>query len=290
MTKPAVLGVALLLAGATADYRAEVERWRFEREARLRAEDGWLSVVGLFWLQPGESSFGSGPGSRILLPKGAPERAGVFERRGREVSVKIEPGVAASVGDKPVTSMTLRSDTSGAADILRLGPLSLSVIERGGDIGVRLKDNDSPQRKEWKGLSWFPVDEAYRVTARFVAGPPGATLEITNVLGQTNALPSPGEAVFELGGREVRLTPVLEEPDATELFFIFRDETAARETYGAGRFLYAALPRDGAVVLDFNKAYSPPCAFTRFATCPLPPKRNRLPLRIEAGEKFAGHD
>jgi len=290
MTKPAVLGVALLLAGAAGDYRAEMERWRLDREARLKAEDGWLSVVGLFWLDQGVSSLGSGPGSQVLLPKGAPERAGAFERRGREVSVKIEPGVAASVGGKPVTSMKLKSDASDAPDVLRLGALSLSVIERGGDVGIRLKDNDSPQRKEWKGLTWFPVDEAYRVSARFVPAPPGTTVPITNVLGKTEALPSPGEAVFTLRGRELRLTPVLEAPDATELFFIFRDETAAHETYGAGRFLYSALPRDGALVLDFNKAYSPPCAFTRFATCPLPPKRNRLAVRIEAGERFAGHD
>jgi uncharacterized protein (DUF1684 family) len=171
-----------------------------------------------------------------------------------------------------------------------MGSLSLSVIERGGEIGVRLKDNASASRRDFKGLRWFPIDGAWRVVARFEPSAPGSTLEITNVLGQTQKLPSPGEAVFNLGGRELRLVPVLEKPDAGELFFIFRDETAARETYGAGRFLYAGLPVDGSVVLDFNKAHSPPCAFTRYATCPLPPKRNRLPVRIEAGEKFTAHD
>lgn len=272
------------------DHRAEVERWRKDREARLRAEDGWLSVAGLFWLEEGENACGSRPGSRILLPKGAPEKAGAFVRHGREVSVRIEPGVPASLGGKPLTSSVLRSDRSGGPDVVRMGSLSLSVIERGGEIGVRLKDNDSPARRDFKGLSWFPVDQGYRVVARFVPNPPGATLAITNVLGQTERLPSPGEAVFRVGGRELRLSPVLEEPDAKELFFIFRDQTAARETYGAGRYLYAELPRDGTLVLDFNKAYSPPCAFTRYATCPLPPKRNRLPVRIEAGEKLSAHD
>jgi len=291
MTRLAALGAVLLLgAGRETDYRAEVERWRSEREARLRAEDGWLSVSGLFWLKEGPNACGSRAGSRVLLPKGAPEKAGVFERRGHQVSVSIEPSVSATVGGKRVTSMALGSHTTGSPDVLRIGPLSMTVIERGGEIGVRLKDNDSPRRREFKGLSWFPVDETYRIAARFVASAPGATLEITNVLGQVQKLPSPGEAVFTIGGRELRLSPVLEEPDAKELFFIFRDQTAARETYGAGRFLYAELPRDGTVVLDFNKAYSPPCAFTAFATCPLPPKRNRLPVRIEAGEKFSGHE
>jgi uncharacterized protein (DUF1684 family) len=288
LTTPLFGALLAILAGAATDYKAEVEQWRADREARLRAEDGWLSVAGLFWLEEGENVCGSRAGSRILLPKGAPEKAGAFLRHGREVTVRVEPGVSATLGGKPLSSSPLRGNDDD--DVVRLDQLSMSVIERGGKIGVRLKDNDSPSRRGFKGLSWFPVDAAHRVVARLLPGPPGATVEIGNVLGQTQKLPSPGEAVLSIGGRELRLTPVLEEPDAKELFFIFRDETAARETYGAGRFLYADLPRDGLVVLDFNKAYSPPCAFTRYATCPLPPKRNRLPVRIEAGEKFSSHD
>lgn len=291
MVTSALIG-ALLLAtpDAGAAYVAEVAAWRERRQARLQAEDGWLSVAGLFWLKQGENPCGSRRGSAVRLPDGAPERAGSFVRQGDRVSFRIEAGVAASLEGKPFQGGPLRSDASGSPDVVRIGPLSLSVIERGGQLGIRLKDNASPQRREFKGLEWFPVDPAYRVRARFVPGPPGATLEITNVLGQTQKLPSPGEAVFSLGGRELRLAPVLEEPDAKELFFIFRDQTAAHGTYGAGRFLYSDLPKDGVVVLDFNEAYSPPCAFTRYATCPLPPKRNRLPVRIEAGEKFSGHD
>jgi uncharacterized protein len=290
MAKAILLGALLALAGAPADYKTGVERWRADRETELRAEDGWLSVAGLFWLKDGENSCGSRGGSRVLLPKGSPERVGSFVRHGREVQVRIEPGVSATLDGKALTSATLRSDAAGGPDVVRIGPLSMSVIERGGEIGVRLKDNESPRRKGWKGLSWFPVDVSRRVTARFVPSSPGTTLEITNVLGQAQKLPSPGEAVFTLEGQELRLTPILEEPDAKELFFIFRDQTANKETYGAGRFLYAELPRDGTVVLDFNKAYSPPCAFTPFATCPLPPKRNRLGVRIEAGERFSSHD
>lgn len=291
MTRALALGALLaLVAEPPANYAASVERWRVEREAELRAEDGWLSVAGLFWLKEGENACGARGSSRVQLPKGSPEKVGSFVRHGREVRVQIEPGVAATLDGKPVTSAPLRSDAAGGPDVLRIGPLSLGVIERGGEIGVRLKDNGSPRRTQWKGLSWFPVEESERVVARFIPSPPGTTLEITNVLGQTQKLPAPGEAVFTLRGQELRLTPVLEEQGAKELFFIFRDQTAARETYGAGRFLYADLPREGTVILDFNKAYSPPCAFTPFATCPLPPKRNRLAVRIEAGEKFSSHD
>ena len=141
--------------------------------------------------------------------------------------------------------------------------------------------------REFHGLEYFPADEAYRITARFVSEP--RKIPILNVLGQTDPEECPGYAAFRLHGRDVRLYPVLEEPDAKELFFIFHDLTSGKETYGAGRFLYSALPRDGKVVLDFNKAYNPPCAFTPYATCPLPPKENRLGVRVEAGEKKYGH-
>jgi uncharacterized protein len=286
-----LLGALLLAApNVGAGYAAEVESWRAQRQARLQAEDGWLSVAGLFWLKQGDNSCGSRRGSTVRLPEGAPEKAGSFVLDAGQVRFRVEPGVAASLDGKPFREGALRSDTKGSPEVVRIGQLALSIIERGGRIGVRLKDNGSARRREFAGLTWFPVDEAYRITARFVASAPGTTLDITNVLGQSEALPSPGEAVFSIGGRELRLTPVLEEPDAKELFFIFRDKTSARETYGAGRFLYTELPQDGRLVLDFNEAYSPPCAFTPYATCPLPPKRNRLPVRIEAGEKFSSHD
>jgi uncharacterized protein (DUF1684 family) len=152
-----------------------------------------------------------------------------------------------------------------------------------------MKDKESPLLKEFTGLRWFPVREEQRIEARFVPYTPPKKVPVPNVLGQVESLSSPGYAVVTVGGREVRLDPVLEEPGATELFFIFRDETAKKETYPAGRFLYAAMPKDGKVVLDFNKAYSPPCAFTPYATCPLPPRQNRLPVRIEAGEMRSGH-
>jgi uncharacterized protein (DUF1684 family) len=272
-------------------YRGEIETWRAAREARLKGDGGWLQVVGLFWLKEGSNTFGTDDGNAVVLPAGsAPARAGVFEQRGGKTTVRLEPGVDATVDGKPATAGELRPDVPGPADVLKLPPrLSLHVIERGGRYGIRLKDTQSALLKEFAGLRWFPVREEHRVLARFVPYDPPKTVPVPNILGQVEELPSPGYAVFTVGGREVRLDPVLEEPGAKELFFIFRDETAGKETYPAGRFLYAPLPKDGVVALDFNKAYSPPCAFTPYATCPLPPKQNRLPVRIEAGEMHSGH-
>jgi uncharacterized protein (DUF1684 family) len=291
----ALLGLAGMATAAVRApdpaYRAEIEKWRTDREARLKSDGGWLQVVGLFWLKDSANSFGTGAGNAIVLPAGsAPARAGVFELRDGKTTVRMESGVEATIGGTPVTAQELRPDVPGPADVLKLGPrLTLHVIERGGRYGIRLKDRESTLLKEFTGLRWFPVQEDYRVEARFVPYPSPKTIAVPNILGQVEELPSPGYAAFAIGGREVRLEPVLEEPGATELFFIFRDQTTGKQTYPAGRFLYAPMPKDGRVTLDFNKAYSPPCAFTPYATCPLPPKQNRLPVRIEAGEMRSGH-
>jgi len=174
-----------------------------------------------------------------------------------------------------------------SSDILKVGRLSLLAIKRSDKFGIRMKDPESEARRNFKGIESFPADESYRVTAKWVAEP--HKIPIRNILDQTEDSDCPGYAVFRLHGREFKLYPILEEPGARELFYIFRDQTSAKETYGAGRFLDSDMPKDGAVVLDFNKAYNPPCAFTPYATCPLPPAENRLPVRIEAGEKRYGH-
>jgi uncharacterized protein len=281
--------IASLAGAEEAGYRSEVERWRTQREERLKADGGWLTVTGLFWLKEGVNSFGSGPANDIVLPVGVPGRAGVFELRQGKVTVRLQPSVTAAVGGEPFVSREIKSDRDGAPDVLTIARLSMHVIQRGQRFGVRLKDLDSAARREFAGLTWFPVDESYRVTARFVPYAPPRPLAVPNILGEIEEMRSPGYAVFNLEGREVRLEPVLETAGAQELFFIFRDQTAGKETYPAGRFLYSSLPRDGMVVLDFNKAYNPPCAFTRFATCPLPPKGNKLDIRVAAGEKDYGH-
>lgn len=262
-------------------YRAEIEAWRAAREARLKADDGWLTVSGLFWLKDGANSLGSDPGSDVRLPASAPARAGVLVAEPSRVMVRLEPGVTSTLAGRPVTEAELRAESD---DVLRLGRVSLLIIERGGRRAVRMRDQDSPARAAFQGVQWFPVDESARVVAKLIRQDPPQGVRIVNILGQVSEMQSPGVAVFTFGGRELRLAPVLEEPDAGELFFIFRDETSGHETYGAGRYLYTPLPVNGEVVLDFNKAYSPPCAFTEHATCPLPPPQNRMAVRIEAGE------
>ena len=264
------LAVAGVLAGATA-YETEVGRWQQARENGLKNPNGWLTVSGLFWLHEGANPFGKDAASEIALPDG-PARAGVFELRADKVTV-VQDGVRRAVApDSP--------------DVVRVGRLNLYVIKRGDRMGIRLKDPESQARREFHGLQYFPVSEAYRIEAKWVAAP--RQIPILNVLGQTDASQCPGYAVFQLDGREFKLYPILEDPQAKELFFIFRDQTSGKETYGAGRFLYTDLPQNGHVVLDFNKAYNPPCAFTPYATCPLPPPENRLPVRIAAGEKKYG--
>ena len=265
----AMVGAALLAASA---YEAEIAQWHVQREERLKSEGGWLTVAGLFWLHEGANPFGKDPANEIALPDGA-ARAGVFDLHNGKVAVRMD-GVT-------------RELWPDSADVAKVGRLSLLVIKRSDKFGIRLKDPDSQYRREFHGIESFPTQEAYRVTAKWVADP--QKIPILNVLGQTDSMDSPGYAVFSLGGQEYRLRPVLEAPDDKELFYIFRDQTSAKETYGAGRFLYSALPADGHVVLDFNKAYNPPCAFTPYATCPLPPPQNRLAVRIEAGERKYGH-
>jgi uncharacterized protein (DUF1684 family) len=286
-------GIFLIAAGAlgvTADeaYRAEIQKWREDREARLKADGGWLTVAGLFWLKEGENSFGSDPANDIVLPAGAPARAGSFAFAKGRTTVKLLPGVEGLVAGKPIARSELKSDENGAPDVLAVGPLTMQVIKRGERHGIRLKDKNAAARKAFTGLRWFDVREDYRVMARFTSYPTPRPVKVPNILGQTEAMPSPGFATFSLGGQEIRLEGVLEEPGAEQLFFIVRDQTSGKETYPAGRFLYADLPRQGQIVLDFNKAYNPPCAFTAFATCPLPPPQNWMPVRIEAGERDYG--
>ncbi|HYN05412.1 MAG TPA: DUF1684 domain-containing protein [Vicinamibacteria bacterium] len=288
----AAVAVAGLASPALADeaYRAEVQKWREDREARLKADGGWLTLAGLFWLKEGPNRFGTDPAGDIVLPEGsAPAKTGVFELTGEQVTVALQPGASGRIGGKAVSGATpMRPDTSGSPDVLEMGTLTMSVIKRGDRYGIRLKDKNSPVRKGFTGLRWFDIQEEYRVEARWVSYPQPKPVKVPNVLGQTESMPSPGYAEFTLGGKPVRVDGVLEDPNAEQLFFILRDQTSGKETYGAGRFLYADLPKAGKVVLDFNKAYSPPCAFTPYATCPLPPPQNWMPVRVEAGEMAYG--
>jgi len=282
------IGVALLLtreAGQT-DYAASIEEWRAGRLQRLTADDGWLTVAGLFWLKDGDNRVGSGPGNDIVLPAGsAPASVGVLAYGDGRATFTADPAVVVTSAGQPVTTLALKDDTAGPPDLLSVNDLTLFVIKRGDRYAVRLRDKNRPDRTRFAGLTYFPIDRSYRVVADWVPYDPPKTIPIPNVLGGTEDLPCPGYARFILEGREMRIEPVIEVPGDKELFVIFRDATAGAETYGAGRFLYAPMPEGGKIVLDFNKSYNPPCAFTPFATCPLPPQPNILPVRIEAGEK-----
>jgi len=272
-----------LLAGslsADAAYRAGVEKWRAAYEASLKSDDGWLTIAGLFWLHEGENKFGSDPLNDIVLNEaGVPAEVGSFDMHGGKIVVRINPGVQIKLKGKAVESAAVLPDSD---DRLALGDLSLLVHRSGERYAVRLKDKNSKLRRGFAGLRWFPIDEAYRVTAKFVAYDTPRAAEIQNDAGDMLKIPAPGYAVFTLAGREYRLE-ALDEGDA-KLSFIFRDLTSGKETYAASRFLDAPLPKDGQVVLDFNEAYNPPCAYNPYTTCPLPTPENRLRVRIAAGE------
>lgn len=262
-----------------ADLEAQTRAWHEKRLRGLTSEDGWLTLVGLQWLEEGDQP--------LELPAPAPSPSGTLTRRGDQVLFRPAPGVAATLEGRPFASGTIRSDAGGKPDVLQVGRLRFHAIQRDGRVGIRMKDPEAEARRKFHGIQRFQVSAAYRVEARFEPATTPRKLPVPTVLGTVEEMEAPGTAVFQLQGKELRLTPVAE-PGEESLFFIFADETNRTDTYGAGRFLYADLPRDGKVVLDFNRAYNPPCAFSRFATCPLPPKENRLPLRVEAGEKRAG--
>jgi uncharacterized protein (DUF1684 family) len=272
-----------------ATYIEEVERYRVEREERLRAEDGWLTLVGLFWLEAGENRLGSDPSNPIALPEGtAPPVAGSVFYDGSTARLVTEPAGGITFDGEPVTELDLGGPGTEPR-VLRLGRLQFYLIERGGRHAIRVKDPENPAREQFGGLEYFPVDPGYRLQASFRPYDEPREIEVATVVGTARFL-VPGRLEFTLHGQSLSLEPLVSDPSDAELFLIFKDATSGRETYGAGRYLYTTLDADE-VELDFNKAYNPPCAFTPFATCPLPPPGNRLAVRIEAGEKrFAeGH-
>jgi uncharacterized protein (DUF1684 family) len=274
------------------EHEAAVAEWRRARLARLTAPDSWLSLVGRFTLSEGLSSAGASEGCQVVLPADkAPLVAGTFERAGPRVRFTPAPGAALSLHGStsverltPGVAVTLRSDRDGVPDKLALGSLTLEVVERSSGVFVRVRDTDSPTRRNYPGIECYPVDPKWRVVARLEPFEPHKTLDLAYESGGSERLASPGAAVFEVAGVTHRVDPVLD-GHRPRLYLVFWDETAKDTTYGAGRFLYAPLPQGGRILLDFNQAFSPPCAFTPYAVCPLTPAQNRLAVRVEAGEK-----
>ena len=275
-----VLGIGAAGAGAN-DYAEEIAAWRADREARLKADDGWLTVSALFFLPEGESRFGSSPRNDLVLPDPFPAEAGVFERRGRTVWAR-------AAGDRPLTvdgapAAAAQLHPSEERVTLSAGPVSLWAHASGERLAIRVRDTESAIRRNFTGLAWYPVDEDFRVRGKFTPHAEPMTVKTMNILGDVETYESPGHVTLTVAGREARMLPVLSNG---RLWFILRDATSGGETYPAARFLYADAPdADGWTTVDFNKAYNPPCAFNPHTTCPLPPPDNRLDVRIEAGEK-----
>jgi uncharacterized protein (DUF1684 family) len=264
---------------------ADVTAARAERLAKLTAPDGWLTLIGLHFLPEGESSLGRDSGNRVVLAAG-PARIGKITLVDKLKAVlEVEPGVEARVADRPVRRMELApASGNDRPTTVTVGSVSFFAVERGGRLALRVKDSAAPLRTSFPGLEHFPHDPSLRIEARWVEFSPPRQLPVTSVLGHVSPEPVPGKAVFEHAGRTWELIP-FDEGRENPLFFVFADATTGRTTYGGGRFLYAPWPVNGRVVLDFNLAENPPCAFTPHSTCPLPPKENKLSFAIAAGER-----
>ena len=266
-------------------YRAEIEKFREAREAALKTDTGWLTIAGLFFLTKPETSFGSDPANDIVLPAGAPAHAGTFALHDGKVAVTAASGVGFVLNGQTVTNASLKSDAIGSPDRIGLQDLTLWVHESGDRLAIRLRDKNNHLRKEFTGLSWYPINEAYRVGGEFVPYDTPKTVQIPNIVGDLDPMVSLGLATLSIDGRRMQMVAIADPDHDKELWFIFRDLTSGKDTDPAARFLYAPLPVNGKLVLDFNRAQNPPCAYNAFATCPLPPQENRLGVRIEAGEK-----
>jgi uncharacterized protein (DUF1684 family) len=277
----------------TPEFAAELAEFRAQRELGLRSPDGWLALVGLHWIEPGRHRIGSDADANVTLAVG-PAILGEIERVAADseshalsLHVPTQAGLKLDGIELKPGSHRLLSDRSETPSRLEFAGGSLSLIERGDRIGLRVRSDTAPALISFKGLNWFEPAPALQLEARFEPHPPGQTLPIVNVLGQVDDTPNPGRLEFKIDGTAYSLEALGDPADA--LFLIFADRSNGRESYGAGRFLYTGPVVDGRVRLDFNRAINPPCAYTDYSTCPLPPPENRLPVLIRAGEARFGH-
>lgn len=272
---------------ADATFKQAQQAWRDERKANLTKPDGWASLIGLHWIEPGPHYIGSDADNGIRLAMG-PEHMGLLERKGDQVRLVPDKSAVLVLDGEPFKSATiLKSDADeGGPAVIGFdeGKGLATVIKRGDRYALRVKHADAPTRTAFAGLDYWPADPAWKITGSFVPHPAGKTIQIANIIGSLDDIPNPGAVEFKHAGQTYRLEALDEGDD--ELFLIYADRTSGHESYGAGRYLYASRPdAQNQVVLDFNHGYNPPCAFTAFATCPLPPPENRLDVAITAGEK-----
>src|SRR3984885_5194764 len=270
-----------LPAAPDAAYVQSFEKWKAEQIDDLK--QNWLPLAGLFWLKPGVNSFGTASENAVVFPKG-PARAGEFDLEGKDVTIKLLPDARATLAGATLTTAKLAPDVSGHASQVEMGTLRFHVIVRGERVGVRVKDLESASVANFKGLIFYPLDLNYRVTGTWEPSDGKTTIDVPNILGDVTPVPVAGTVVFKINGQEQRLTALGGDP-SNGLSFVFNDLTAKNDTYPGGRFLDSEPVVNGTVVLDFNRAYNPPCAVTPYATCPLAPKENRLSVSIPVGEE-----
>jgi len=284
VTLTAVMAAALGAADNLQDEAARIADWRAKRLASLTSATGWLTPIALYWLKDGENTFGRASTQDFSLDDAAlsPDTGAFVLTQGRVRYVAHALSAMTYLGS-PVTSLELKSDADERPTELVAGSLHFMLIERAGHLGIRVRDSVSPNRAQFKGLQYFPVRADWHIQARFEPYNPEHRIPIVNILGMEQEMISPGALVFEREGRTWRLDAIREAGDE-DLFVMFSDATSGKQTYGAGRFMYVELPQGDRVDVDFNEAFNPPCAFTDFATCPLPPQQNRLDLTVDAGE------
>jgi uncharacterized protein (DUF1684 family) len=260
-------------------------RWRTARVERLTAPDGWLTLAGLPWLEVGDNAIGSAADNAIVID-GLPAHLGCVRLMADgEAHVELAEGSNARIDGKATTHAILRDDDDPDPTVVRCGAVSFFLVRRGERVGLRVKNVHAPTRENFRGLDYFAPDPSWRIEADWYPAAADEALEMATGIGTIEAHRVAGRAVFERDGQRCELRPVIESPGDTHYFLVFADLTSGRETYGAARFLYTEAPSAGRIVLDFNRAYNPPCVFTSFATCPMAPPENRLPLRVAAGEK-----
>jgi len=267
------------------EYVNQINQWHQKRVERLTSESGWMSLAGLYWLQESDNTFGADSTNDIVFPDKAPDFIGSFILNDGNITAKILPDVNIMHNEKPVKEIEMKTDVDGEPTTLSYGTLSWYIIERSSDFAVRLKDSANPNIKSFHGIERYPVDPAWRLDATFETYNPQRSISVPTILGTISEEPSPGALVFKIHNKIYKLDAI-GNLDDDEFFIIFGDETNKDETYESGRYVYVDNPgNDGKTIIDFNKAYNPPCAFTVFATCPFPPEQNILPIEIKAGEK-----
>ncbi len=265
-----------------AKYIQEIKDWHNKRIDNLKKENGWLNLVGLYWLKDGVNKFGSDKTNDIIFPEGkAPSFIGTLTLKDSIVTLKVSKNIEVKSEGKIVTTADLKNDIQDAT-ILEYGSLRWFVIKRGNKYGIRLRDLENLLVKSFKGIETYPINSNWRFEAKLEKYDPPKKIEITNILGMIEEDISPGALVFTKDGKQFKLDALVEDD---KYFIIFADKTSGDETYGAGRFIYVNKnDSTGKIILDFNKAFNPPCVFTKYATCPLPPKQNHLKLKVTAGE------